>query len=126
MPPELSDSPIEFAIKARIAGKRVDAYLSSRYQDYSRSVIQKVIDAGAVLVNGKPAKASTKVREGDLIRVWLPELSDDAHTPEDIPLEIVYEDEALVVVNKPAGLVTHPGERELDGNAGQCTPVPLR
>ena len=52
-PPELSSVPIEFTVKARMVGKRIDAYLSSRYQDYSRSVIQKVIDARAVHVNGQ-------------------------------------------------------------------------
>ena len=96
-------------------GKRIDAYLSSRYQDYSRSVIQKVIDAGAVLINGQPTKASYKVRVGDVIRAWLPELADDAPTPEDIPLTIAYEDEAFVVVNKPPGLVTHPAKGNWSG-----------
>jgi 23S rRNA pseudouridine1911/1915/1917 synthase len=115
MPPELSETPTEFVVKARMGGKRVDAYLSSRYQDYSRSVIQKVIDAGAVLINGQPTKASYKVREGDLICVWLPELADDAPMPEDIPLTIAYEDEAFVVVNKPPGLVTHPAKGHWSG-----------
>src|ERR1700712_4650110 len=115
MPPELSATPTEFAVKARMAGKGIAAYLPSRYQDYSRSVIQKVIDAGAVLINGQPAKASSKVREGDLIRLWLPELSEKAHAPEDIPIPIVYEDEAFVVVNKPPGLVTHPAKGNWTG-----------
>jgi 23S rRNA pseudouridine1911/1915/1917 synthase len=115
MPPELSATPIEFVVKARMAGKRVDAYLSSRYQDYSRSVIQKVIDAGAVLINGQATKASARVREGDLICVWLPELSEESHAPEDIPLTIVFEDEAFVVVEKPPGLVTHPAKGNWTG-----------
>jgi 23S rRNA pseudouridine1911/1915/1917 synthase len=115
MPPELSATPIEFVVKPRMDGKRIDAYLSSRYQDYSRSVIQKVIDAGAVLINGHATKASYKVREGDVIRVWLPELADDAPAPEDIPLTIAYEDEAFVVVNKPPGLVTHPAKGHWSG-----------
>ena len=89
-------------------------------------MIQKVIDAGAVLINGQPTKASYKVRLGDVIRVWLPELADDAPSPEDIPLTIVYEDEAFVVVNKPAGLVTHPAKGNWIGHAGQRPPVPLR
>ena len=126
MPPELSSTPTEFAVKARMAGKRIDAYLSSRYQDYSRSVIQKVIDAGAVLLNGQPAKASSKVREGDVIRLWLPEFSGKAHAPEDIPIGIVYEDEAFVVVNKPPGPGNPPGQGELDGHTRQRASVPLR
>jgi 23S rRNA pseudouridine1911/1915/1917 synthase len=108
VPPQLSSIPEEFHVKARMVGKRIDAYLSSRYQDFSRSVIQKVIDAGAVLVNGAVVKASYKVRLDDLIRVWLPDLGDDAPTPEDIPLSIVFEDEAFLVVDKPPGMVVHP------------------
>ena len=114
-PPELSPVPSEFTVKARMEGKRIDAYLSSRYPDYSRSVMQKVIDAQAVLVNGRPVKASYKVRLDDQIRVWLPELSDTAAAAEEIPLEVVYEDEALTVVNKPAGMVTHPAKGHWSG-----------
>lgn len=93
-----------------MGGKRIDAYLSSRYSDYSRSVIQKVIDADAVRVNDQPVKASYRVREGDKIRIWLPELSDDAAAPEDIPLDLLHDDEAFTLVNKPAGMVTHPAK----------------
>ncbi len=110
MPPELSSTPVDFEVKARMAGKRLDAYLSSRYQDYSRSVIQKVIDAKAVLVNGSPAKASYRVREGDAIRLWLPDLGDGSLIPEDLPIGVVYEDEGFTVVNKPAGMVVHPAK----------------
>ncbi len=110
MPPELSATPTEFVVKARMVGKRIDAYLASRYPDYSRSVIQKVIDARAVLIDGRTVKASYKVREGDTIRVWLPELADDAPVAEDIPLAIIFEDAAFTVVNKPPGMVTHPAK----------------
>jgi 23S rRNA pseudouridine1911/1915/1917 synthase len=115
MPPELSRVPTEFTVKARMEGKRVDAYLSSRYPDYSRSVMQKVIDAGAVLVNGQPVKASYRVRIGDVIRIWLPELADDAPVPEDIPISVAFEDDALTVVNKPAGMVVHPAKGNWTG-----------
>ncbi len=115
MPPELSETPSDFVVKARMTGKRIDAYLASRYPDYSRSVIQKVIDARAVLINGEPTKASYKVREGDAIRVWLPDLGDGSHLPEDIPLEIIYEDASFTVVNKPPGLVTHPAKGNWSG-----------
>ncbi len=114
-PPELSQIPCEFTVKARMVGKRVDAYLSSRFPDYSRSVMQKVIDAQAVLVNGQPVKASYKVRLGDEIRVWLPELADDAPVPEDIPIDVVYEDAAFTLVNKPAGMVVHPAKGHWTG-----------
>jgi 23S rRNA pseudouridine1911/1915/1917 synthase len=98
-----------------MVGKRIDAYLASRYPDYSRSVIQKVIDAKAVLINGQPTKASYKVRLDDEIRVWLPELADEAPVPEEIPLQVVYEDEALTVVNKPPGMVVHPAKGHWTG-----------
>ena len=98
-----------------MVGKRIDAYLSSRFPDYSRSVMQKVIDAQAVLVNGLTVKASYKVRLDDLIRVWLPELADDAPVPEDLPIGIVHDDPAFTVVNKPAGMVVHPAKGHWSG-----------
>ncbi len=107
-PPPLSETPQEFEVKPRTDGKRIDAYLASRYTDYSRAVIQKVIDADAVRVNGRPVKASYRVRTGDRVAIHLPELSEAAPEPEDIPIEVIYEDEALTVVNKPPGMVTHP------------------
>ena len=64
-PPPLSETPQEFEVKPRTDGRRIDAYLASRFTDYSRRVIQKVIDAEAVLVNGRPVKASYRVRLGD-------------------------------------------------------------
>ena len=109
MTAELSGIPTEFVVKGRMEGKRIDAYLSHRYPDYSRSLIQKVIEAEAVLVNGKPAKASYKVRADDVIRIWLPEIEERTLVGEDIPLEVIYEDDAYTVVNKPANMVTHPG-----------------
>jgi 23S rRNA pseudouridine1911/1915/1917 synthase len=115
MPPELSRTPCEFTVKGRMAGKRIDAYLSSRFPEYSRSVMQKVIDAQAVLVNGHPVKASYKVHPDDAVRVWLPELADDAPVPEDISIEVVYDDEAFTVVNKPAGMVVHPAKGNWTG-----------
>ncbi|MDB5349158.1 MAG: pseudouridine synthase, RluA family [Planctomycetota bacterium] len=115
MPPELSDTPTEFRVKPRMVGKRIDTYLAGRYPDYSRSVIQKVIDAQAVLINGLPSKASYKVRLDDLISVRLPELADDAPVPEDIPIPVIYEDETFVVVNKPPGMVTHPAKGNWSG-----------
>jgi 23S rRNA pseudouridine1911/1915/1917 synthase len=107
-PPELSETPHEFEVKPRTDGKRIDAYLASRFTTYSRRVIQKVIDAEAVVVNGRPVKASYRVRAGDVISVRLPELPETAPVPEDIPIDVVYDDEVLTVVNKRPGMVTHP------------------
>jgi 23S rRNA pseudouridine1911/1915/1917 synthase len=107
-PPSLSTTPLEFEVKSRIEGKRIDAYLASRFTDYSRQVLQKVIDAEGVRVNGRTVKASYRVRPGDLVSIHLPELPVTNPQPEDLPIEVVYDDEYLTVVNKPAGMVTHP------------------
>ncbi len=114
-PTPLSETPQEFEVKPRTDGRRIDAYLASRFTDYSRSVIQRIIEAEAVHVNGRPVKASYKVRSGDVVRVWLPELLDTASVPEDIPIDVVYEDESLTVVNKPPGMVTHPAKGNWKG-----------
>ena len=105
---QLSETPEEFDVRPRSDGKRIDAYLASRYVDYSRNVIQRIIEADAVEVNGRPVKASYKIRTGDQVRVRLPELPDSTPAAEDIPIEVVFEDEYLTVVNKPSDMVTHP------------------
>jgi 23S rRNA pseudouridine1911/1915/1917 synthase len=91
------------------AGQRLDAYLSSLIEGWSRSRLQRLIEGEDVLVNGRPAKASYKIREGDEIEVELTELPVSKFEPENIPLDIVFEDEYLAVINKPAGMVVHPG-----------------
>lgn len=111
----LSAEPTEFRVQPRQAGKRLDAYLASRFTDYSRSVLQRVIDAGAVEVNGRPAKTSQRLRADDSITIRLPELSDPAPRAEDIPISVVYEDDALIVVDKPPGMVTHPAKGNWGG-----------
>lgn len=91
------------------AGKRLDAFLSERIEGWTRSRLQRLIEDGDVLVNGKPAKSSYKLRESDEVDVELTEAPTARFEPEDIPLEIVYEDEYLAVIDKPAGMVVHPG-----------------
>src|SRR5215218_1806471 len=89
-------------------GIRLDAYLASQIEGWSRARLQRLIESEDVLVNGKAAKPSYKLREEDEIELELVAPATDAFTPENIPLDIVHEDETLVVVNKPAGLVVHP------------------
>ena len=89
-------------------GLRLDAYLASQIEGWSRARLQRLIENEDVLVNGKVSKPSYKLREHDEIEVELITPPADLFTPENIPLDIVYEDETLVVVNKPAGLVVHP------------------
>jgi len=91
------------------AGKRLDSFLASHVDGWSRSRLKRLIDDADVLVNGKEAKASYKLREADEIEIELTELPVVTFEPEDIPLDIVFEDEYLAVINKPAGLVVHPG-----------------
>jgi 23S rRNA pseudouridine1911/1915/1917 synthase len=109
-PPPLSETPLEFEVKPRTDGRRIDAYLASRFTDHSRASLQRIIDADAVIVNGRAVKASYKVRAGDVVQVRLPELPSMVPTPEEIPIEVIYEDEWLTVVNKPPGMVTHPAK----------------
>ena len=90
------------------AGLRLDAYLASQIDGWSRARLQRLIENEDVLVNGKVAKPSYKLREHDEIEVELIAPPADSFAPENIPIEIVYEDETLAVVNKPAGLVVHP------------------
>ena len=91
------------------AGRRLDAWLAAALPELSRARVQSLIDDGAVTLDGRPARASAKVREGQRARVELPEPEPAAPQPEDIPLTIVWEDAHLLVVDKPAGLVVHPG-----------------
>ena len=90
------------------AGVRLDTYLASQIEGWSRARLQRLIESEDVLVNGRVAKPSYKLREQDEIEVELSAPSTERFEPENIPIDIVYEDETLVVVNKPAGLVVHP------------------
>jgi len=90
------------------AGERLDVWLAERLADMSRSAVSKLIDSGCVLVNEKQEKASFKIRLGDEIRVMIPEAEPSGIAPEDLDIEIVYEDDDIVVVNKPRGMTTHP------------------
>ncbi len=98
-----------FQIEASDAGKRLDAFLSEKIENRSRSRLQKLIDDGDATVNQQTVKSSYKIRAGDEIEIELTEIPTTDFAPEDIALEIVYEDEFLAVINKPAGMVVHPG-----------------
>ncbi|HEU5130803.1 MAG TPA: RluA family pseudouridine synthase, partial [Pyrinomonadaceae bacterium] len=104
----MADVDLSFKIGPDQVGARLDAYLASQIEGWSRARLQRLIENEDVLVNGKVAKPSHKLRAGDEIEVDLVAPPTDFFTPENIPLDIVYEDETLVVVNKPAGLVVHP------------------
>ena len=106
---------IDLQVQAKTAGMRLDQFLVLHCADYSRSVIQRAIEAGSVTVNEAPSKASFKVRVEDRVRIWLPEPVRPAPTPENIPLEILYEDDDLAIVNKPYNMVVHPAKGNWSG-----------
>src|SRR5262245_13228588 len=106
---------LELTVASKLVGTRLDQYLAGQFPDFSRSVIQKVIDAGGVTVNDAPAKASYKIHNGDRIRIQLPEPTHEIPVAEDIPLDILYEDDHLAVVNKPHDMVVHPAKGHWSG-----------
>jgi 23S rRNA pseudouridine1911/1915/1917 synthase len=113
---ETDASPLSnFTIAETDAGKRLDAFLSEQIEGWSRSRLQRLITDGDVLVNGKTARASYKLHHNDEIDVDLVEAPTAVFEPEDIPLDIVFEDEWLAVINKPAGMVVHPGAGNSSG-----------
>lgn len=102
-------------ILSRNAQLRLDKYLQNRVKGSSRSQIQKLIDLGGVKVNNHPAKASQKLREGDVVDIILPPRPATHLVPENIPLDILYEDDDMIVVNKQADLIVHPARSHLTG-----------
>lgn len=95
--------------------ERLDNFLAQKIAKYSRAYMQKVIDRELVRVNGNPVKKNYRIREGDSVEVSLPEPQKMKLKPQDIPLDIVYEDQDLLVVNKPAGMVVHPAAGNYEG-----------
>lgn len=89
--------------------KRLDAFLAEKIEGWSRSRLQKLIDDGDISVNGKQAKSSYKLHARDEIEVELTDTLVERFEPENIPIDVVYEDEFFAVINKPAGMVVHPG-----------------
>ena len=111
----LSDEPVEFVVDESEAGQRLDVLLSLHFHDYSRGHLRRVISAGGVHVDEHGGKPAYRVRAGQRVRVVLPEIPRQAPRPEEIPLEILFEDEDLVVVNKPPGMVVHPARGHWSG-----------
>ena len=102
-------------IIAEESGERIDALLARTLPDFSRSLIQKQLAAGAVLLNGAPAKKNARLEIGDRIDFFPPETEELPLLAQEIPLCVVYEDEDLIVVDKPRGLVVHPAPGHPDG-----------
>jgi len=100
--------PLTFSVTAEDTGQRLDVFLAAHVEGWSRARLHRLIEAADVLVNGSVAKPSHKLRPNDHIEIELTPTPSTSFAPEDIPVEVVYEDDDLIVVNKPAGMVVHP------------------
>ena len=105
----------EFIVEAEAAGQRIDRFLSGEDTGLSRSALQGLVADGHVLCNGKSIAKSLKLKAGDTILLEIPDAKPIEAVPQDIPLDIVYEDDHLLVVNKPKGMVVHPAPGNPDG-----------
>ena len=105
----------EINIKAEESGIRIDAYLSKQDLELSRVAVQRLIEEEKILVNSKKIKQSYKVSTGDDIKIIIEEPKETKIKAEKIPLDIIYEDNDMIVINKEKGIVVHPANGNLDG-----------
>ena len=108
-------APVVLTAAPEDAGKRIDTFLADAVEGVTRSAAQKLIERGAVLVDGKTVAKNYKLTGRESIAVTLPEAEDSPLLPQNIPLDIVYEDDDVIVVNKPSGMVVHPAPGHSDG-----------
>lgn len=113
MPEEQVVPLVSFTVEA--GGERLDKVTPAHVPDLSRATAQRLIKAGEVTVNGRPSKPSYRVQVGDEVVVRVPTEMPVPVVPENIPLDVIYEDDALLVVNKPAGMVVHPAYGHASG-----------
>jgi 23S rRNA pseudouridine1911/1915/1917 synthase len=109
------DQPVELTVGAEAAGQRLDAFLAHELPKHSRVQLRKVIGAGGVKVNGQGTKVAHRLAAGDRIVLVLPRMNAAGPNPEEIPLDILYEDEHVIAVNKPPGMVVHPARGHWSG-----------
>ncbi len=102
--------PSELVVSDAHAGVRLDSFLAQQFPTYSRVLLRKVINAAGVHVDGNRVKAAYRLRAGERITIELPALVREAPQPENIPLDILFEDDAIAVINKPPAMVVHPGK----------------
>lgn len=112
---DTSEQIMEFIVDEENNSVRIDKYLSVIQTDLSRSYIQKLIEDGKVFMDHKPVKANLKVKTGAMVTLIVPELKEAEILPEDIPLNIIYEDRDIIVINKQKGLVVHPAAGHASG-----------
>lgn len=113
--PQSENPSLHLSVSADDEGERLDAFLASHIEGWSRARLQRLIEEADVLVNGHAVKSSYKLRLSDEIEVELTPPPSTFFAPEDIPLDVVYEDDELIVVNKPAGIVVHPAAGTTSG-----------
>ncbi|MEN6404901.1 MAG: RluA family pseudouridine synthase [Thermoguttaceae bacterium] len=111
----LSSQPVELTVEAAEAGHRLDAFLACHFPDYSRVHLRRVIAAGGVRVEERGGKPAYRLKPGQRVSIVLPEIPRQSPRPENIPLEILYQDEHLAVINKPPGMVVHPARGHWSG-----------
>lgn len=113
--PDPAQQPVDVTVPEEHAGARLDWFIAQTFPSYSRTHIRKAINLQEVRVNGRRAKAAMRITAGDVVTVVLPELPKEGPQPAAIPLEILYEDSAIAVINKPPGMVVHPGRGHWEG-----------
>ena len=106
---------LEYTAGAEDTGRRIDAALAAAFPELTRSFAQQLLAEGRVLCNGRSVAKSARLTQGDALCVSLPDAQPVEIIPQDIPLDIVYEDSSLLVVNKPKGMVVHPAAGNPDG-----------
>ena len=99
---------LTISVTAESAGERLDSFLAARVEGWSRARLHRLIEDADVLINGETAKPSYRVRPADEIEIELTPSPSESFVPENIPIDVVYEDQDLIVINKPAGIVVHP------------------
>ena len=108
-------STLTLAVPPEDAGGRVDAWLAGRQESLTRSAAARLLEEGQVTCEGKPLPKNYRLRGGETVQLTLPELEETELIAQDIPLDVVYEDEDVIVINKPKGLVVHPAPGHADG-----------
>ncbi len=113
--PDVYGQPVTLHVGVSLRERRIDKYLHGRFRNLSRHFIQNAIRAGAVKVNGQPVKPSFKLSHRDVVEFVVPEPERKEIEPEDIPLDVLYEDDDLIVLNKPPDLIVHPARGNKHG-----------
>ncbi len=111
----LSLDPVELTVGPAEAGHRLDAFLASHFPQYSRVHLRRAVSAGGTKVDGRGGKPAYRLKLGQRVSIVLPEIPREAPQPENIPLDVLYQDDHLVVVNKPPGMVVHPAKGHWSG-----------